>query len=325
MVNQPDPAAVAGTVKPIELHVHSFSMRFHLRYRETTGYDVFSYMEEMAARGFTGVNISANGPGFRDLCGTTPDHLHTVRVAAQRLGLKVELDTSDTGVEHMTRMIDVARRVGADTLRTYTKYSAPLADVVSWTKHDLRTIAPIAEDAGVLVVLENHEDFTGPVLADILASVDHPSVRALYDYGNSQMVGEDPFDALDAMAPFIARVHAKDHVLVRTPQGAMVQGVPFGTGRLDVLGTTNRLYDVGVRRFCYENVWAYRAMLATRVAKLPDTPCFVFDDPARFLHGDDLPPAQAVREEREAFTLGLHHFMAMLAEGGYEVRRDPVS
>ena len=316
---------MAIDMKRIELHVHSFSMRYHLRHRERTGYDVFAYMEEMAARGFTGVNISANGPGFRDLCGTTNDHLRLVRGAAERLGLRVELDTSDTGVEHMTRMIEVAAMCGADTLRTYTRYDAPLTDVVQWTKHDLREIAPVAERHRVLVVLENHEDFTGPVLAEILATVDHPWVRALYDYGNSQMVGEDPFVALEAMAPFIARVHAKDHVLLHSRDGVVVQGVPFGSGRLDVRGTTDRLYDAGVRRFCFENVWAYRAQLKTRVKSLPDTPCFVFDDPSRSLHGDALEPDQAVRQERTAFSDGLRAFHAMLAEGGYEVTRHPIS
>jgi sugar phosphate isomerase/epimerase len=77
----------------------------------------------------------------------------------------------------------------------------------------------------VLVVLENHEDFTGPVLARDPRRGGHPWVRALYDYGNSQMVGEDPIDALEAMAPFVRRVHAKDHVLVHSPDGPMVQGV----------------------------------------------------------------------------------------------------
>lgn len=312
-------------VKQIQLHVHSYSMRFHLRHRDRTGYDVFAYMEEMQARGFTGVNISANGPGFRDLCGTSPDHLRLVGAAARRLGLRVELDTSDTGTEHMTRMIGVAAAVGADTLRTYTKYDAPLDDVIRWTIHDLRTIAPVAADAGVTVVLENHEDFTGPVLAGILDAVDHPMIRALYDYGNSQMVGEDPFAALDAMAPFIARVHAKDHVLVRTPEGVFVQGVTFGTGRLDVLGTTDRLYDAGVRRFCFENVWGYRALLKTLVKNLPDTPAFTFDSPSRYLDADRLPVDDAVRQERTAFTDGLRAFHAMLAEGGYEVVPDPVS
>ncbi len=312
-------------VKQIDLHVHSFSMRFHLRHREVTGYDVFAYIREMAERGFTGVNVSANGAGYRDLCGTTVDHFAAVREAVGEAGMRLELDTSDTRVENMTRMIGVAAACGADTLRTYTKYDAPLAEVIQWTIRDLRAVAPLAQDAGVLVVLENHEDFTGPVLAHILGEVDHPSVRALYDYGNSQMVGEDPFDALDAMAPFIARVHAKDHVLLRGPDGPVVQGVPFGSGRLDVLGTTDRLYAVGVRRFCFENVWSYRAPLKCSPDALPDTPCFGWDDPARYLHGDALPVDEAVRGERQAFDDGLAAFHTMLETGEYEVVHDPIS
>lgn len=306
-------------MREIEFHVHSFSMRYHLRYREHTGYDVFAYIAEMARLGFTGVNVSANGAGYRDLCGTSTQHFAEVRAACADHRMKLELDTSDTRVENMTTMLHVAAACGADTLRTYTKYSAPLGEVIEWTIRDLREIAPVAADLGVMVVLENHEDFTGPVLAQILGAVDHASVRALYDYGNSQMVGEDPFDALTAMAPFIERVHAKDHVLLRGPDGPVVQGVPFGSGRLPVGEITDRLYAAGVRRFCYENVWSYTAPLKCSVDELPATPCFEWDDPARYLVGDTLAPSKAVREERRAFEQGLRAFQQMLQSQGYEV------
>ena len=306
--------------REIELHVHSYSLRFRLRYRDTTGFDVFAYITAMADLGFTGVNVSANGPGLRDLCGDDSDHFRAVRSAVAERSLRLELDTSDTRIENMSAMVRVAAECGADTLRTYTKYRMPLEQTIAATIDDLRAVAPIAADLGVLVVLENHEDFTGPVLARILGEVDHPSVRALYDYGNSQMVGEDPFDALDAMAPFVARVHAKDHVVVDTPAGTVVQGVAFGSGRLDVLGTTDRLYDAGVRRFCFENVWAYAAPVLVPGSDLPSTPCFARDDPARHLVGDSLDPATALEGEREAFDSGLAAFRAMLAEGGYVVR-----
>ena len=307
-------------MKQIGLHVHSFSLRYQLRYRHITGYDVFAYIDEMAGLGFTGVNVSANGAGLRDLCGTTLEHLARVRAAVTQRGLRLELDTSDTRKESMVRMLEVAAACGADTLRTYTKYAAPLSDLIAWTVRDLRAVAPMAADLGVLVVLENHEDFTGPVLAEILSAVDHPNVRALYDYGNSQMVGEDPFDALAAMAPFIERVHAKDHVLLRGPDGPVVQGVPFGSGRLPVGEITDRLYAVGVRRFCYENVWSYTAPVKCAIDELPTTPCFEWDDPQRYLVGDKLSPEVAVRDERQAFDAGLRAFREMLESHGYQVQ-----
>lgn len=193
------------------MHVHSFGMRFHFQQPD---FDVFDYIDLAADEGFTGVNISANGPGHRDLGGTTPEHLAAVREHAAGRGLRVELDTSDTAPEHLSTMIAVAAACGADTLRVYTRYDGALADIIERSVADLRAVVPAAADAGVLVVFENHEDFQGTAVAEILGRVDSPWVRALYDYGNSQMVGEDPFIALEAMAPFIARVHLKDHVLL---------------------------------------------------------------------------------------------------------------
>jgi sugar phosphate isomerase/epimerase len=248
--------------------------------------------------------------------------LANVRAAAVDHGLRFELDTSDTRVDHMRTMLDVAAACGADTLRTYTKYTAPLADVMAMTIADLRAIAGHAADRGIVVVLENHEDFTGPVLAEILSAVDHPNVRALYDYGNSQMVGEDPLDALSAMAPFIARVHAKDHVLLRGPHGPVVQGVPFGSGRLPTRQITDALYEAGVRRFCFENVWSYTAAIRCPIDTLPDSACFEWDDPDRYLRGDDLDPDVAVMQERAAFHRGLDTFLADLAADGFTVSRD---
>jgi sugar phosphate isomerase/epimerase len=309
----------------IELHVHSFSLRHRLRHRDVTGFDVFAYIESMASEGFTGVNVSANGPGYRDLCGTTAEHFGAVRAAVRAASMRLEIDTSDTRVENMTTMLEVAAACGADTLRTYTKYRLPLAEVVALTIADLRAIAPLAADLGITVVLENHEDFTGPVLRHILGEVDHPSIRALYDYGNSQMVGEDPLDALDAMAPFITRVHGKDHVMLHTPEGDIVQGVPFGTGRLPVAEITDRLYAAGVRRFCFENVWGYVAPLQCPADALPPTPCFVWDRPERYLRSDHLDPADAVAGEASAFQAGLDAFRAMLANGGYRVAAPPAA
>jgi 3-oxoisoapionate decarboxylase len=272
--------------RAIEMHVHSFGLRFHLRYGAMT---VFDYIDHARSSGFTGVNISANGPGFRDLGGTTTSHLRAVR--RHLGGMPCEIDTSDTNPFHMERMLQVATTVGADTLRTYTRHSGDHAGVLERTIADLTSVAPLAASAGVLVVLENHEDFTGPAVAEIVSTVNHPWVRALYDYGNSQMVGEDPFDALEAMAPHTARVHAKDHAVLIDGDGTWIQGVEMGAGSLPIVELTERLYDAGVRRFCFENVWSYVARL--RATGVPATSSFEVRPGTRRLDGTTLPRADA--------------------------------
>lgn len=308
-------------MRTIALHVHSFSLRYQFRHSALSGgYDVFAYLKEMAALGFTGVNISANGANYRDLGGTTSAHFASVKAEVRRLGLKLELDTSDTRPARMRAMLAVTQACGGDTLRTYTRYGGDAATRMRRTVADLKAIAGEAQDRGITIVLENHEDFTGSQIAEMLAAVDRPSVRALYDYGNSQMVGEDPFDALEAMAPYIARVHVKDHVLTRDADSApVVQGVAMGDGTLPIAAITERLYELGVRRFCFENVWAYTAPLQCPPGALPDTPCFAFAGPEAYLPGDRLAPAEAVAGERAAFERGLRWFKAMMADKGYAI------
>jgi 3-oxoisoapionate decarboxylase len=306
--------------RPISMHVHSFTMRFHLRHEP--GFDVFRFIEWAAHEGFTGVNISANGPGFRDLGGVDDAHFAAVRAHLRTHDMRCEIDTSDTRLENMERMVRVAALVGADRLRTYTRYRGTLAELIEWTVADLRAIAPVAADHGIVVVLENHEDFQGAAIAQILGRVDHPNVRALYDYGNSQMVGEEPFDALRAMLPFVATVHMKDHVLVRDREGTVVQGVPMGSGRLPIIEQTELLYAGGLRRFCFENVWAYVAPVTVDPATLPTTPPFELDHDHVRLDGDLLPHTDAIAGEAEAFRTAWEWLRTELLRAGFGIERE---
>lgn len=302
--------------RAIEMHVHSFGLRFHLRYGAMT---VFDYIDHARDHGFTGVNISANGPGYRDLGGATASHLDAVRGHLD--GMPCEIDTSGTQPDHMARMLAVAAAVGADTLRTYTRHTGTDAEVIDRTIADLSAVAPMAASAGVLVVIENHEDFTGPAVAEIVSTVGHPSVRALYDYGNSQMVGEDPLDALEAMAPHTARVHAKDHLVVVDEEGTWIQGVEMGGGSLPIIELTERLYAAGVRRFCFENVWSYVAPL--KATAIPATPAFVPRPDLRRLDGATLAKDEAIDAERGAFERGWRWFRDRLAESGFVIEPSP--
>jgi sugar phosphate isomerase/epimerase len=312
----PDPAP-----KPVATHIHSFSLRHHFRAPQHVagGWDVFRYMAQAAAAGFDGVDVSANGPGYRDLGGTDPAHFARVAEAREAHGLFLALDTSGVDRETLSRMLAVAAACGAETLRTYTRHRGGPAEMIARTVADLRAIAPEAEDHGVTIVLENHEDFRGTAIAEILAAVDSPRVRALYDYGNSQPVREDPFDALEATAPFVACCHVKDHVLTPAPGGRpVVQGVAIGRGTLPVADLTARLHARGLRRFCFESVWGYATPLQGD-GPPPAGPCFAQREGA-FLLSDPLPPAEAVAREAAAVRDGLAWFRAMLRDGGYACR-----
>lgn len=298
-------------MQPVSVHLHSFSLRHHFAYQP--GFDVFAFIELAREQGFDGVNISANGPGFRHLGGTNSRHFAAVHDALAAHDLAIELDTSDTRPQHMHLLLEVAAALGADRLRTYTRHAGSPANMIECTVADLRTVAARAEATGVKVVLENHEEFLGSELAEIVQRVDSPHVRALFDYGNAQMVGEDPLVALQAMLPFVDAVHVKDHLIVSHAGELLVQGVAAGDGVLPIKEMTARLYDAGLRRFCFENVWSYIAPLRQRTAGLPETASFAVHDDYPPVDGARLDPETALEGEQRALRRGWAWFSSALA------------
>ncbi len=306
----------------IDLSLHSFSLWHH--FRHVPDFGAIAFAELCRDLGFTGINLSLNDARFRHLGGTEAWRIREFRNWIEKAGMSLEVDTSGTSPAHMAQMIHVAADLGATSLRTYTRHSGMPEEMMAATKADLAAVMDVATARGVTVVLENHEDFRGPELAAIVRSVDHPRLRILYDYGNSQMVLEDPEAALDAVLPLVASVHVKDHVMLRAEDAGRltVAGVPMGEGFLPIRAITARLLGSGLRRFCFENVWAYTAPI--RVGRRPlggvvlghgafrylDPPF----DPARVVPDQGaLTGADLVRLERAALDRGLAWFRAELA------------
>lgn len=312
----------------VDLSIHSFSLWHH--FKHVPGFGAVAFAELCRELGFTGVNLSLNDPQFRHLGGTEAWRIREFRQWIDRSGMRLEVDTSNTAPQHMARMIAVAAELGAGSLRTYTRHGGTPAEMMAATAADLAAVMGVAEEHGVTVVLENHEDFTGPEVAAIMHSVNHPRLRVLYDYGNSQMVLEDPEAALEAVLPFVASVHVKDHVMVRAEHAGRltVAGVPMGEGFLPVRRITARLLEAGLRRLCFENVWAYAAPIRAGRSPLDGVvlgegsfryldPPF---DPARVvLDQTALSGLELVRLERAALDRGLAWFRAELAALSVEI------
>lgn len=245
----------------LDLALHTYSLLHTFRHRP--GFDVFACIDLAAGRGFSGLNLSLNGPDWRHLGGKSPEHLARVRRHIEEFGLSLEIDTSGTEPGHLKTMLTAAHALGARNLRTYTRHVGTPAEMIRNTIADLKQAAVAAEALGVEIVIENHEEFTGPELMEVVAAVDSPWVGVVYDYGNSQPVLEDPLACLEVLLPRVRTLHLKDHLMLRpehAPEGRLcVLGVPVGDGALPIMEITRRLVDSGQRRIVLLNVWSYRA------------------------------------------------------------------
>jgi 3-oxoisoapionate decarboxylase len=312
----------------VETTIHSFSLWHH--FAHNPGFDCLAYCDLAAGLGFRGISLSLNDANYRHLGGREDWRIDRLRDHVRELGFSLEVDTSGTDPGHMAELLSVAHRMGATSLRTYTRHGGPPDEMMAATIRDLAEVAPLAGDLGIVIVLENHEDFTGPELARIVETVNHPNLKILFDYGNSQMVLEDPEAALEAVLPHVQSVHFKDHVMVRPEvTGRLtVAGVPIGEGFLPLGRLTQRLLDRGLRRITFENVWAYSAPIRPGRQPLPGVTlgegAFAYldppFDPARIvLDQSKLAPETLVDLEYQALVRGVSAFRSILQRLGCEV------
>lgn len=318
----------------IDLAVHSYSFVQH--FQHAPGFSVFDFIRLAAERGFTGVNINLNRADWRHVTGRSPEHLARVRRVLRELGFTLEIDTSGTDPLHMKVMLQVARALGARNLRTYTRHAGTPQEVWARTLADLELAVGHAERCGVPIVLENHEEFTGPQLARLVETVGSPWLKVLYDYGNSQMLLEDPVDCLEALLPQVLTMHLKDHLMLRpehAPDGRLsVLGVAMGQGALPIVDLTRRLLAAGHRRIVFESVWAYRAPVhrkaddvrpvtlgegAFRYAEPPFDGIRVLPDAAALAASD---PRALLAGELQAVDEGLAWLRAAFAAEGWRLR-----
>ena len=314
---------------PIELSlaIHSYSYVQH--FQLAPGFSVFDFIGRAIRHGFTGVNINLNRPDWRHLTGRSPEHVLRVRRYLNDRGLSLELDTSGTDPLHLKVMLALAHALGAGNLRTYTRHEGAPAEVADKTLADLKVAVRFAEALRLPLVLENHEEFSGPALAAIVAEVGSPCLKVLYDYGNAQMVLEDPTDCLEALLPHVLSMHLKDHLMLRpehSPDGLLsVLGVPIGQGALPIVDLTRRLVQAGHRRIVFESVWAYRAPVRRKAADvrpvrlgegafrfaappfddervIPDAAVLAERDPARLLAAEERAVAEGLAWLRKAFA-----------------------
>ena len=259
---------VGSKAATVRIGLHSYSFEYHFLHQP--GFDAFAFIDRAVELGVAGIHISMNGQNFRCAGGTDPGRLAAIAETAAEAGFFVETDTSGTDPDHLTQMARAARQIGADKLRTYTRHTGETAAIMAATTADLKKAAARVADEGIVLLLENHEDFTGAEITRILDEVDHPGVQALYDFGNSMNVVEDPMTAARAMAPHVRSVHLKDHVLVEDADGPQIVGVANGTGRIDIAAILDFLFDnTSLDRVCIESSFGYCSRLIRNLDALP--------------------------------------------------------
>jgi sugar phosphate isomerase/epimerase len=102
-------------------------------------------------------------------------------------------------------------------------------ELVANVRARLGAYAPCAAAEGLTIVIENHQDFTSHELVAFCEEFG-PSVRIVYDTGNSFPVAEAPLDFTRVITPYVAHVHLKDYRVQWTDEGIRLVRCAIGDG-----------------------------------------------------------------------------------------------
>jgi 3-oxoisoapionate decarboxylase len=97
----------------------------------------------------------------------------------------------------------------------------------------LREVLPLAEDLGLAVAMENHQDATTEDLIRLAEMVDSPAYGVTLDTGNPLSVGQEPVEAARRLAPLIRHLHLKDYTVHFAPEGYRLVRCAAGEGCID--------------------------------------------------------------------------------------------
>ncbi len=101
--------------------------------------------------------------------------------------------------------------------------------LVAGVRTRLGEYAPRAAKNDLTIVIENHQDFTSAELVALCEEFG-PSVRIVYDTGNSFPVAEAPLDFTRVVAPYVRHVHLKDYRAQWTDEGYRLVRCAIGDG-----------------------------------------------------------------------------------------------
>ncbi len=163
---------------------------------------------------------------------------------ANAMGLRIVSAGLPIEVEPFRRHLALCQRLGITTVRCVLSSvlcgdRRPIGGLEGWQRHleekiaILKEIAPLAEEAGVRIGVENHQDATSADLVYLCQSVNSPNVGITLDTGNPFAVAEDPVEFARAVLPYLVHVHLKDYRMTPTAEGYRIFHCAIGAGEVD--------------------------------------------------------------------------------------------
>lgn len=173
-----------------------------------------------------------------------PGKLADLAAQTAERGLGLVIDGPMLEVATFRRHLERAHAMGATVVRCILSHvlcgeRSAIGGLEGWRRHldemarRLAEVAPIAEDLGLRIGVENHQDATSDDLVWLCERVNSPAVGITLDTGNPLAVAEDPVLFAQRVLPHLVHVHLKDYRMTQTAHGYRLFHCPIGAGVVD--------------------------------------------------------------------------------------------
>jgi sugar phosphate isomerase/epimerase len=160
-----------------------------------------------------------------------------------------DIPSREMQVLYVCELCETARDLNCGLVRVFTGFDHAAASYDqqwNWCVAALQECARYAATLGVTVGVQNHHDVAGhwQSLLDLLADVNHPNCKAMFDAWAPALHGDDLAEAARRMAPHMVHTTVADYIrrprfryqpaLVNfTREPDAVRAVPMGEGFID--------------------------------------------------------------------------------------------
>ena len=245
----------------MKIGVSSYSFQGLISEGKETQLSIIKTAKEM---GFDGIEFTdLNTPGnmsekeyareIREEC-----EKHSLPVISYTIGadmLRLEEGSNEKEVERVCRKLEIAKELGAPSLRHDIAWGIPdnlpfetFDDCLDIMADGARKITLFAKSLGIRTMTENHGFFCqdSERVERIIREVGDDNFGALIDIGNFSCADEDNVPAVRRMLPYAFHIHAKDfHIkskdgvdpgegFFRSRGGNYLRGAIIGHGNVDV-------------------------------------------------------------------------------------------
>jgi sugar phosphate isomerase/epimerase len=195
-------------------------------------------MDAAVKFGLTGVEFP--------LASTESSYVDSIRDALGSRGLSIVTDYMvivDGDCDRLRDFLKASAKVGAKVARAIMstilcgdrrKLAGGWEARLDAVAQRLREVLPLAQDLGLSLALENHQDATTDDFTRLYElSGMSPAFGVTLDTGNPLSVGEEPVEAARRLAPLIRHVHLKDYTIHFAPEGYRLVRCAAGAGVID--------------------------------------------------------------------------------------------